>query len=241
MFFAIMAREKVFKFKQFDLLNDKTAMKVGTDGVLLGAWCDVAGAKLVLDVGTGCGLIALMLAQRNAVAYIEAIDIDDDAVAEAKLNINNSPWNNRVEALLADFNEYETTKRYDLIVSNPPFFDNGVEAPDARRNKARHSTSLSYEQLISKSKDLLVEDGVLAIITPMEAENEIRRCAVKHHMCVKRLCEVVPIAGNPPKRLMWELVKTEVDMNKEVITICSSDKTYTQQYVVLTRDFYLKM
>lgn len=236
-----MAREKVFRFKQFDLLNDKTAMKVGTDGVLLGAWCDVACAKRALDVGTGCGLIALILAQRNLDVTIEAIDIDKDAVTEANFNINNSPWCSRVNALCVDFNDYDVSTCFDLIVSNPPFFDNGVEAPEDARNKARHCGTLSFEQLIAKANGMLAEDGVLAIISPIEAENDIRRCAVKYRMSIKRLCEVVPVAGNPPKRLMWELVNGDVDTYREIITICSLDNSYTQQYVELTRDFYLKM
>ena len=101
-----MAREKIFRFKQFGVLNDKTAMKVGTDGVLLGAWCDVGGARRVLDVGTGCGLIALMVAQRNQGAAVTAIDIDDEAVGEARINIARSPWSDRVEALCVDFNDF---------------------------------------------------------------------------------------------------------------------------------------
>ena len=123
-----MTREKIFRFKQFGVLNDKTAMKVGTDGVLLGAWCDVAGARRVLDVGTGCGLIALMVAQRNKGAAVTAIDIDDEAVGEARINIARSPWSDRVEALCVDFNDFAAQEPYDLIVSNPPFFTEDVMA-----------------------------------------------------------------------------------------------------------------
>ena len=121
-----MAREKKFRFKQFEVLNDRTAMKVGTDGVLLGAWCPVEGMTRVLDVGTGCGVIALMVAQRNNGALIEGIDVDEGAIDEAKLNFAASPWSERLTARLQDFNVLDVEESYDLIVSNPPYFTNGV-------------------------------------------------------------------------------------------------------------------
>ena len=125
-----MGREKVFKFKQFAVLNDRTAMKVGTDGVLLGAWCPVEGARRVLDVGTGCGVIALMVAHRNTDAVIDAIDIDHDAIDEATLNFANSPWSERLTAIEGDFNNLNTAVGYDLIVSNPPYFTDSLLPPD---------------------------------------------------------------------------------------------------------------
>ena len=236
-----MAREKIFRFKQFSLLNDRTAMKVGTDGVLLGAWCDVAGAKRVLDVGTGCGLIALMVAQRNADAAIMAIDIDPDAVEEAKVNIANSPWSDRVEALVADLNDYAAQEPFDLIVSNPPFFTESVMAPSRTRNIARHSVTLTMEQLIGKSKSMLADDGTLAIISPVEQELYIRTCVVKTAMSIKRLSSVLPVEGASPKRLMWELAKHPAATVEEQITIKLADSSYSEQYINLTRDFYLRM
>lgn len=236
-----MSRERIFRFKQFSLLNDRTAMKVGTDGVLLGAWCDVAGAHRVLDVGTGCGLIALMIAQRNHDAVISAIDIDHDAVEEAKVNIANSPWSDRVEARVADFNDYVAQEPFDLIVSNPPFFTEDVMAPDRSRNQARHSVTLTLEQLIIKSKSMLADGGTLAIITPVEQEIHIRTCVVKASMSIKRLARVLPVEGTAPKRLLWELVKSPAETMEEQITIRLADASYTQQYIDLTRDFYLKM
>ena len=216
-------------------------MKVGTDGVLLGAWCDVTGVKRVLDVGTGCGLIALMVAQRNADAAITAIDIDQDAVNEAMVNIANSPWSNRVEALTADFNDYTAQEPFDLIVSNPPFFTENVMAPDRNRNLARHSVSLTMEHLIAKSKSMLAGDGRLALITPIEQELHIRTCVVKTAMSIKRLAIVVPVEGAAPKRILWELVKSPVETVEEQITIKHVDASYSQQYIALTQDFYLKM
>ncbi|MBR5117876.1 MAG: methyltransferase [Muribaculaceae bacterium] len=236
-----MAREKIFRFKKFNLLNDKTAMKVGTDGVLLGAWCEVAGAKRVLDVGTGCGLIALMVAQRNHNAAITAIDIDQNAIDEAIINIANSPWSNRVDALCADFNNFAAQEPFDLIVSNPPFFTENVMAPDKSRNLARHSVTLTIEQLISNSKLMLADDGTLSFISPVEQELYVRTCVVKAAMSIKRLARVVPVEGAAPKRLMWELVKCPKEPKEEQLIIRHADASYFKQYIDLTRDFYLNL
>ena len=236
-----MAREKVFRFKQFGVLNDKTAMKVGTDGVLLGAWCDVAGAKRVLDVGTGSGVVALMIAERNRDAIINAIDIDEDAVVEAKVNFYNSPWAERLTAKHADFNNLTADASYDLIVSNPPFFTNGVLPPDESRNLARHCYSLSFQELITHGKSLMSPAGRLAIITPVEAELPIRQCVVANGMGIKRQTRVVPVENAEPKRFLWELVNGDSATVHDTITIQNANRDYTQQYINLTHDFYLKM
>ena len=234
-----MAREKIFKFKHFDVLNDKTAMKVGTDGVLLGAWCDVANAHRVLDVGTGCGLISLMVAQRNASALIHGIDIDDGAIAEARHNFIQSPWSSRLSAEVADFNHFETGT-YDLIVSNPPFFSNSVLPPSASRTLARHSTSLTIESLIGRGTSMLSPEGVIAIITPAEVELAVRRCIVQFGLGLRRFTRVVPVAGAPVKRLLWEIVAGDAETVVDTITIAQDNHSYTQQYRELTRDFYLE-
>ena len=233
-----MAREKIFRFKQFGVLNDKTAMKVGTDGVLLGAWCDVAGARRVLDVGTGCGLIALMVAQRNQGAVVTAIDIDDEAVGEARVNVARSPWSDRVEALCVDFNDFAAQEPFDLIVSNPPFFTENVMAPDQSRNVARHSVSLTMEQLIGNSKPLLANGGRLAFIAPTQQELNIRRCVLKAAMSISRLARVVPVEGGAAKRLLCELVASPAPTVEEQIVIKLADGYYSQQYVAMTQDFY---
>lgn len=234
-----MAREKIFKFKHFDVLNDKTAMKVGTDGVLLGAWCDVANAHRVLDVGTGCGLIALMVAQRNASAVIHGIDIDRDAVAEARHNFSQSPWETRLSADVADFNHF-VDGSYDLIVSNPPFFNNGVLPPSSSRNLARHTTSLTLEALLKHSRDLLSPGGAIAIITPADVELAVRRYIVKQGMGLRRFTRVVPVAGAPVKRLLWEMVIGDADTVDETLTITDTNRAYTSDYRDLTGDFYLE-
>ena len=230
---ASMAREKVFRFKQFNVINDKTAMKVGTDGVLLGAWCDVAAARRVLD--------ALMIAQRNAVATIHAIDIEPEAVAEAVLNFQNSPWSNRLEAELIDFNFFGADEKFDHIVSNPPFFTSGVLPPGGSRNLARHATALSLEELVAHGKQLLTPGGLMSIIVPADAEQLIRRSAVTSGLNIGRLTAVIPVEGAAPKRLLCELVNGDATTVVESMTIQDANRNYTQQYIDMTRDFYLKM
>lgn len=236
-----MPREKIFHFKQFSVVNDKTAMKVGTDGVLLGAWCNVLNAHHVLDVGTGCGVVALMIAQRMPTAVIKGIDIDNDAIDEARHNFACCPWGERLTASVADFTEYNDANLYDLIVSNPPFFTNGVIAPNQQRAMARHATSLSLEQLVAGANRQLTENGVLAIITPADAELDVKRVVVENGMWIGRITRVVPVDGAAPKRFLWEISKTEVGMVSDTLVIETSHHEYTQQYIALTRDYYLNM
>lgn len=138
-----------FKFKQFTVYHDKCAMKVGTDGVLLGAWCDVAGARRVLDVGTGTGLIALMIAQRSE-ARITALDVDAAAVEQARENCSASPWAERIDVEQADFCSYRPDALFDCIVSNPPYFVEDVHCPDKQRNMARHTAGLTFSSLLER-------------------------------------------------------------------------------------------
>ena len=237
-----MGREKIFRFKQFAVLNDRTAMKVGTDGVLLGAWCPVDGVRHVLDVGTGCGVIALMVAQRNATAVIDAIDIDHDAIGEATLNFNNSPWSKRLTATACDFNKLNVTaQRYDLIVSNPPYFTNGVLPSSDSRIEARHSRSLTYHQLIEGAARLLSDDGSLAIITPTDAEGDIIEAATFAALPVCRLTRVIPVEGATPKRTLWLLSRQDIPYHEDILTIARRDGTFTDEYITLTSTFYLRM
>lgn len=235
---AFMGREKVFRFKQFAVLNDRTAMKVGTDGVLLGAWCPVEGARRVLDVGTGCGVIALMVAQRNAVAVIDAIDIDPGAIEEARLNFANSAWSDRLAAHEVDFNKMETGG-YDLIVSNPPYFTNGVLPTGDARTTARHTASLSYQQLIGGASRLLADDGTLALITPTDAEGDIIEAATFASLPVRQMTRVIPVEGAMPKRTLWQLSRRELSHKEDTLTIAHSDGSFTSEYMALTRAFYL--
>jgi len=238
-----MGRERVFRFKQFAVVNDRTAMKVGTDGVLLGAWCPVDGVARVLDVGTGCGVIALMVAQRNGSARIDAIDIDHDSIEEAAINFGRSPWSERLTAIEGDFNDMACSddSGYDLVVSNPPYFTNGVLPSGEARITARHTAMLTYGQLIQGAARLLTPAGVLSIITPTEARHDVIEAAAFASMHTRRLTHVVAVEGAPPKRLLWQLSRLENGHTEDELTIAHRDGTFTDQYIALTGAFYLKM
>lgn len=236
-----MGREKVFRFKQFAVVNDRTAMKVGTDGVLLGAWCPVDNASSALDVGTGCGVIALMIAQRNSQSVIDAIDIDSNAIEEATLNFNHSPWDDRLTAIKGDYKTMDTEKRYDLIVSNPPYFTGGVLPTGDARITARHTASLTYRQLIEGATRLLNDDGKLAFISPTDAESSIIEAAAFASLPVRSLTRVIPVEGAEPKRILWLLSRQEMPYLEDSLTIAHSDGSFTDEYIALTGAFYLKM
>ena len=237
---AIMGREKIFKFKQFAVLNDRTAMKVGTDEVLLGAWCPVDGARRVLDVGTGCGVIALMIAQRNATATITGIDIDHDAIEEASLNFERSPWSERLAAVEGDFNDLQTAEQYNLVVSNPPYFTNGVLPTGDARTTARHTATLTYRQLIEGAKRLLSDDGILALITPTDAEGNVVEAATFGSLPVRCMTRVIPVEGAAPKRVLWLLSRRNLPYREDSLTIACRDGSFTSEYIALTGAFYLK-
>ena len=235
-----MGREKVFRFKQFAVVNDRTAMKVGTDGVLLGAWCPVEDVSKVLDVGTGCGVIALMIAQRNPDAVIDAIDIDPDAVQEAALNFRSSPWNERLTAIEGDFNVMAAEGCYDLIVSNPPFFTNGVLPDGDARTVARHSASLTYRQLIEGAARRLSDKGMLALISPIDAEGDIIEAATFASLPVRHMTRVIPVEGAAAKRILWMLTRRDIPYREDSLTIAHGDGTFTSEYIGITGGFYLK-
>ena len=237
-----MARERIFRFKQFEVINDKTPMKVGTDGVLLGAWCPLSGVKRVLDVGTGCGLIALMAAQRNCDCMIDAIDIDSFAIAEAKQNFANSPWKNRLNATQADFKEYSKTDqtKYDLIVSNPPFFTNGVLPPESGRCDARHTNSLSFQDLLHGAKCMLSDNGKIAIISPIENFKEIVEICKDKKLQINEIVKVYSLKNCKPKRLLWVISAQSEGMKTSSIIIENEKGTYSTQYKELCKEFYLK-
>ena len=236
-----MGREKIFRFKQFDVVNDRSAMKVGTDGVLLGAWCPVESARRVIDVGTGCGVIALMIAQRNSEAHIDGIDIDQASIEEASLNFARSPWSDRLTAIQQDFNDMEPEGHYDLVVSNPPYFTNDILPDGDARTTARHTLSLTYRQLIEGASRLLTDDGVLALISPTDAEGEINEAATFTSMPVWRLTRVIPVEGAAPKRTLWLLSRRTNPLHEDTLIIAHADGTFSAEYHALTHPFYLKM
>ena len=231
-----------FRFKQFTVRHDRCAMKVGTDGCLLGAWADVSGARRIADVGTGSGLIALMLAQRNTDARIDAVDIDRDACLQAAENVAASPFASRIRILRCDFRTYAATAppAYDRIVSNPPYFDESLKCPEAKRRTARHSDTLPIAELLSVAAALLTDGGRLALILPYAQRESVLRLAEARALHLVRETHVVPVEGASPKRLLAELARHPSLCVPEKLTLETSAHDRTEAYRRLVRDFYLK-
>ena len=233
-----------FRFKKFTVYHDKCAMKVGTDAVLLGAWADTSFCRNILDIGTGTGIIALMLAQRSQ-ATVEAIDIDKEACVQATENAAASPYTERIKvvhASCADFAASNQQKRYDLIVSNPPYFINSLKCPDNKRTVARHTDTLLLSDLIREAQTLLSPSGRIALVLPYERLEEVKALASANHLYICRQTDVIPTPGAAPKRLLVELSTTEENIkNRDTLTIEEARQQYTPEYIALTKEFYLKM
>jgi len=230
-----------FKFKQFTVFQDKCAMKVGTDGVLLGAWANCINAKTVLDIGTGTGLIALMIAQRCN-AKIDAVEIDEHAVIQASENVANSLWNDRINVIHQSFQDFinHSERKYSLIVSNPPYFQNSMVAPDHKRANARHNSELQLDEIIAGATRLLTDDGILSVILPyIEGTLFIVKASQKGLYC-NRQTKVLPKPGREPKRLLLEFMKTKKPLvEQEIIIELNKRHSYSDAYKNLTKDFYL--
>ena len=230
-----------FTFKQFTIRHDRCAMKVGTDGVLLGAWTGVNHSRRMLDIGTGTGLIALMLAQRCPQATITAIDIDTEAVSQALENVQSSLWADRVEVILQDICNYPTKQCFDTIVSNPPYFIDSLKCPDDQRNTARHTDTLDAERLLSSVARLLSNDGRFSIILPAEQTDMLIQTARTHRLYPSRQTAVITRPGLPPKRILMEFQKTKKAFQFDELIIELERHVYSEEYIALTREFYLKM
>lgn len=243
-----MSRNRdLFRFKQFSVSHHRSSMKVGVDAVILGAWCDVANRNAILDVGCGCGVIALMIAQRNNSACITGIDIDDASVMESSENFHNSPWHARVRAVCGNFLEYSWDGRYDLILSNPPYFDSGVSEIGTRRERARHQGDLSPYSLLSKGRELLNDNGSVCMVIPYEQREEIVDFAGAEGFILHRELLVSGREGKAYKRCFLDfrlalgMPGNEVEeAMREIIAIETEEGSFTEEYVSLCRDFYLK-
>lgn len=229
-----------FSFKQFTVFHDRCAMKVGTDGVLLGAWTRVDSATQALDIGTGTGLIALMLAQRSQ-AQITAIDIDAAAVEQARDNVDRSLWKDRIGVELCDVCTYSPAARFDLIVSNPPYFVNSLKCPDIQRNTARHTDTLDFGRLIGRAAELLLPEGNFSVIIPADSLDGFRMLAAGCGLHLSRQTLVKSKPDALPKRALLEFVKQPTCCVVDELTIELSQHVYSDRYTALTKDFYLKM
>lgn len=230
-----------FQFKQFTIRQEHTAMKVGTDGVLLGAWAHGEQARRILDIGTGTGLIALMLAQRFA-AQIDALDIDPTACKEAQQNVEASPWSERITIINRAVQEYAATcsNPYDLIVSNPPFFQQSLKAATAERTKARHTDNLPVEELFASVVKLLAPKGAFEVIIPAESLAQYKQLAAQHKLYNNQLLWVKPTPDKAPKRVLCSFSFTQSSLQEVALVIESGGRhVYSEEYLKLTRNFYL--
>ncbi len=217
-------------------------MKVGTDGVLLGAWAPVEGVRRVLDVGTGTGLIALMLAQRAPDAQITGIDIDAAAVEQAAANAAASPWAGRIDIRLQDAVTLQPDAGggYDLIVSNPPYFIEKVACPDTARQAARHTDSLDFGRLTAAIQRLLRPEGRFSVVLPASAMGDFVSVAFRAGLSMERLTWVHTKAVLPPKRVLMTFARQVERKQTDRLVIEQAPGVFSEGYVALTRDFYLK-
>ena len=229
-----------FRFKQFTIKQEKAAMKVGTDGVMLGAWTSIDDARTILDVGTGTGLIALMLAQRCD-AKIDAVEVDESSAQQAGENVANSKWSSRINIICNSFQYFAkaTNEKYDIVVSNPPYFVNSLKSPEVARTVARHNELLPHDELIEGINSILSETGRFVGVFPYVEGNVFVALASTYGLfCNKRVSVFGKING-PVKRLMLEFSRERLPLDESSIAIRGVKSEYTLEYINLTKDFYL--
>ncbi len=233
-----------FKFKEFTVNQDRCAMKIGTDGVLLGAWASVTQQpNTVLDIGAGTGVLSLQLAQRCTAQLIDAVEIDSNAFEQCTDNFEQSPWADRLYCYHAAIQEYasQIEEKYDLIVSNPPFYNDQYKSGDPQRDTARFTDALPFNHLVICVAQLLEESGTFAVIIPKKSETEFIAVAAKANLFPKRICSVFGSPNSEAKRILIEFSFNKSAVKTSELIIETSRHKYTQDYIKLTKDFYLNM
>lgn len=232
---------KEFHFKQFSICQDNAVWKVGTDGVVLGAWAKITGDENILDIGTGTGIIALMCAQRNTEAEIDALEIDKNTADEARLNVDNSPWKNRIRIINSSIETFKPDKTYDHIVSNPPYFIESAStpSPDEKRRKARHCPAALFEIIIDFSVRHTEREGKLSVVLPVAEAKIFLTTANTYGLYPSRITYLIPNPGKPVKRFLIELEKKEkTETTIDRIIIENSRNDYHPSYRSLTSEFH---
>ncbi|HMC01052.1 MAG TPA: methyltransferase [Flavobacteriaceae bacterium] len=233
-----------FIFKKFSINQSNCAMKIGTDAVLLGAWATVENyLNTVLDIGTGTGIIALMLAQRSNAELIDALEIDADAYEQCVENFENSKWSDKLfcyHASLLEFTE-EIDDKYDLIVSNPPFYSEDYKTQNTKKDLARFQDAMPFEHLLESVSKLLSENGIFSVIVPFKEEKDFVRLASNYNLYSNRILHVKGNPNSEIKRSLIEFSFNEITIKIEELIIETSRHQYTEDYINLTKDFYLKM
>jgi len=215
-------------------------MKVGTDGALLGAWVDCSDVMTAIDVGAGAGLIALMLAQRNQNLVIHAVEIDPEASRQAKINFDDSPFCKRLSISNTDFKNCVSDTKFDLIVSNPPYFASSLRCPDFQRTAARHDDSLTISQLIYHSIDLMADRSRLAVILPTDRFAEFHSESLAGGLSLCRKTLVSTVSDKPPKRVLLEYANYSTESEENILNIETTHGHYSDDFIALMKDFYLK-
>lgn len=235
----------MFQFKQFSVQQDRTAMKIGTDGVLLGAWTPIENNPFsILDIGAGTGIIALMLAQRTSAEQIDALEIDEEAYEQATDNFENSPWNDRLFCFHAGLDEFveEPEDEYDLIVSNPPFYSEDYKSSNDQRDLARFQDAMPFEDLIEAAALLLSENGIFSVIIPFKEEEKFLALSKDYELFPLKITRVKGTPTSEIKRSLLAFSRNEItNFPIDELIIETARHIYTPEYIGLTKDFYLKM
>lgn len=232
-------KSQIFQFKHFSISQSNSALKVGTDAMILGALVETTNEKSALDIGTGTGVLALMLAQKNQTILVDAIEIDTASCIDARLNFENSNWEERLNLIKSDFLDYSFSNQYDLIVSNPPFYVNGLESPDGRTNQAKHSNELNFETLFNRVNQLLSLEGTFWLIYPFETHSFVESIARDNELFPSQFVE---IQGKPnrPTRMVTCFKKIASPIKSEVFVIRDEEGNYSPNYIEAMREFHSK-
>lgn len=241
-----------FEFKRFRIEDDLCAQKVCTDSILLGSWVEIKQGSRVLDIGSGCGLLAIMLAQRcEGVLNADGVELDKQACEQSINNAKNSPWPDVIHFHCADINHYQVDAKYDVIVSNPPYFQQSLKGPNAKRNQARHTDSLSFEQMLACVERLLSTDGQFSVVLPTTGANELQLLAPAYRLQLTKRLQVCTVTGKTPKLQLLSFVRAgnanvENANSKEFsgeidgqLVIRDTNGHYSSQFIALTQNFYL--
>ncbi len=227
---------KPFRFQKFDIIQQENVFRVGTDGVLLGALCQVENARVILEVGTGTGLISLMLAQRNANAEITALDLNENAVELAQENFKNSPFSDKLQVFHQDFKIFESQEKFDFVVCNPPFFEENNSVKDIL---ARQQVELTFRNLIEKASKILSSEGIFSVIIPSESAQEFENLAEDFDLYLVRKVNIFGIENGVLKRNVLEFSKKKSALETLDFTIEKSPRKYSDQYLELTKEFHV--
>jgi tRNA1Val (adenine37-N6)-methyltransferase len=234
-------KSSTFYFKQFKVEDGRSTMKVGTDAVLLGIVAGVENAGKILEIGTGCGIISLILAQRSR-ARIDAIEIDEESMIQARENAGNSPWKDRINIIHSSLQDYlhQTDEKYNLVISNPPYFSRSLRSPSTKRNISRHDDSLSFDELIEGSSELMLPDASLWVILPLIESRDFSEKSGKLGLFVHYQLKVAHKKGSEYQRVILQLMKIKQEkLVEQILVMKNEDNSLTTDYIELTKEFYI--